>query len=309
VRTPTEQRHGARPALRRAALLSIVTSLATLALKFTAYFLTGSVSLWSDALEALVNLAAGLFALAAVTLAARPADHGHAYGHDKAEYFSSGAEGALILVAAVSIMVSAVSRVLSPQVLENLAPGIAVAVVAGAMNFATARIMLRVAQQHDSITIEADAKHLLTDVWTSVGVVAGLVVVMVNPAWSWIDPLVALAVGINIVFTGVRLLRRSVDGLMDASLPASELARIERALRAELPECATFHALRTRKAGMRRFVELHLVVPGNTSVAESHAWCDRIEAAIERELSNTMVTIHVEPTGVEEEPLAARVEA
>jgi cation diffusion facilitator family transporter len=194
-------------------------------------------------------------------------------------------------------------------VLENLAPGIGVAVLAGAMNFATARIMLRVAQQHDSITIEADAKHLLTDVWTSVGVVAGLIVVMVNPAWWWLDPLVALAVGINIVFTGVRLLRRSVDGLMDASLPASEIARIERALRAELPEGATFHALRTRKAGMRRFVELHLVVPGSTLVAESHAWCDRIEAAIERELSNTTVSIHVEPTGMEEEPRAARVDA
>src|SRR4029079_1159304 len=149
----------------------------------------------------------------------RPADHGHAYGHDKAEYFSSGAEGALILVAAVSIMVSAVSRVLSPQVLENLAPGIAVAVVAGAMNFATARIMLRVAQQHDSITIEADAKHLLTDVWTSVGVVAGLTVVMTMPQWSILDPLMAVAVGIHIIVTGVGLLRRSADGLMDAALP------------------------------------------------------------------------------------------
>ena len=302
--------HPARPALRRAALLSIVTSLATLALKFTAYFLTGSVSLWSDALEALVNLAAGLFALAAVTLAARPADDGHAYGHDKAEYFSSGAEGALILVAAVSIIASAVSRVLSPQALENLGPGIAVAVVAGAMNFATARIMLRVAQQHDSITIEADARHLLTDVWTSVGVVSGLVVVMLNPAWSWIDPVVALAVGVHIVFTGIRLLRRSIDGLMDASLPAGELERIERTLRTELPPIATFHALRTRKAGMRRFVELHLVVPGSTSVADSHEVCDRIEAAIERELPHTIVTIHVEPTGIEEDTTArARIDA
>lgn len=284
-----------RPAVRRAALLSIITSLATLGLKFAAYFMTGSVSLWSDALEAFVNLAAGLFALGAVSLAARPADDRHAYGHDKAEYFSSGAEGALILVAATSIIYSAVARVLAPHALEHLGPGILVALAAGAMNFVTARIMLRVAQDHDSITIEADARHLLTDVWTTGGVVLGLVVIMVDPAWAWLDPVIAIVVGVHIVFTGIGLLRRSIDGLMDAALPAVERDRIESIIRACLPAAASFHALRTRKAGAMRFVELHLTVPGSMSVAQSHALCDDIEAAVGARFDNATVTIHVEP--------------
>jgi cation diffusion facilitator family transporter len=282
-------------AVRRMALLSIGTSLATIALKFGAYFLTGSVSLWSDALESLVNLAAGLVALGAVTLADRPADDRHAFGHDKAEYFSSGVEGTLIIVAAVAIVWSAVQRLLAPLRLEHLGPGLLVAVAAGAMNFATARIMLKVARQHDSITIEADAKHLLTDVWTSVGIVAGLLLVMAMPQWAVLDPLMAIAVGVHIVVTGVDLLRRSADGLMDAALPLHEISRAEKLIRAELPEGASFHALRTRKAGARRFLELHLLVPGATSVSDSHRLCDRIEAALHAELAKAQVTIHVEP--------------
>jgi cation diffusion facilitator family transporter len=282
-------------ATTRMAWLSIATSIATLALKFTAYFLTGSVSLWSDALEALVNLAAGLVALGALTLAARPADNRHHFGHDKAEYFSSGVEGTLILVAAVSIIWSAAHRFIAPQALEHLLPGILVAIAAGAMNYATARIMLRVARQHDSITIEADARHLLTDVWTSVGVVFGLLVVLAQPAWAWLDPLMAIAVGIHIVFTGVDLLRRSADGLMDTALPMAELSKVEGLIRETLPASASFHALRTRKAGARRFIELHLLVPGTMSVAESHALCDRIETGIAQHLARAAVTIHVEP--------------
>lgn len=278
------------------ALLSIITSLVTIALKFSAYFLTGSVSLWSDAVEALVNLAAGLVALGAVTLAAQPADDRHAYGHDKAEYFSSGVEGTLILIAAISIIWSAAGRFASPQPLEHLGPGILVAVLAGAMNFATARVMLRSARQHDSITIEADARHLLTDVWTSVGVVSGLVVVMAQPAWGWLDPTIAIGVGIHIIFTGVHLLRRSADGLMDAALPANELRRIDKLIREQLPQSTSFHALRTRKAGPRRFIELHLAVPGTMSVAESHALCDQIETAIAEHLKHSAITIHVEPS-------------
>lgn len=277
------------------ALLSIATSLATLALKFTAYFLTGSVSLWSDALEAFVNLAAGLFALGALMLAARPADEGHAFGHDKAEYFASGVEGTLILVAAASIIWSASHRFHAPQQLEHLGPGILVAIAAGVMNYATARIMLRVGRQHDSIIIEADARHLLTDVWTSAGVVAGLLIIMVKPEWALLDSIVAIAVGVHIIFTGIDLLRRSADGLMDAALPASEILEVEKAIRAELPADASFHALRTRKAGARRFIEFHLVVPGSMSVLVSHALCDRIEAGIDAHLARAAVTIHVEP--------------
>lgn len=282
-------------ATTRMAWLSIVTSLATLALKFTAYFLTGSVSLWSDALEAFVNLAAGLVALGALTLAGRLADERHAYGHDKAEYFSSGVEGTLILVAAASIIWSATHRFVTPQPLEHLGPGLVVAVLAGAMNFATARVMLRVAKQHDSITIEADARHLLTDVWTSAGVIGALVVVMLHPAWIWLDPLIAIAVGVHIIFTGIDLLRRSADGLMDAALPPAELGQVQSLIRAALPGEASFHALRTRKAGSRRFIEFHLLVPGSMSVAASHVLCDRIEASIEQHLRHTATTIHVEP--------------
>ena len=282
-------------AVRRMAFLSIGTSLATIVLKFSAYFLTGSVSLWSDALESLVNLAAGLVALGAVTLAEQPADDRHAYGHDKAEYFSSGVEGALILFAAVAIMWSAVHRLIEPQPIMHLGPGILVAFLAGAMNFATSRVMLKVARAHDSITIEADAKHLQTDVWTSVGILAGLGVVMVMPQWAILDPLMAIAVGIHIVVTGVGLLRRSADGLMDAALPLNEVRRAESLIHAELPPGASFHALRTRKAGARRFLEFHLLVPGTTSVADAHALCDRIETALMAHLAKAHVTIHVEP--------------
>ncbi len=282
-------------AVRKMAHLSIATSLATIALKFGAWFITDSVSLWSDALESLVNLAAGLVALGAVSLTERPADDRHAYGHDKAEYFSSGVEGALIVVAAVAIMVSAVQRLVAPQPLALLGPGLVIAVLAGAANFTTARIMLKVARQHDSITIEADAKHLLTDVWTSVGIVAGLLVVLWRPQWAILDPLMAIAVGIHIIVTGVGLLKRSADGLMDVALPSSEVARAEILIRSELPDGASFHALRTRKSGARRFLEFHLLVPGGTTVAASHALCDRIETALHGHLAKSEVTIHVEP--------------
>jgi cation diffusion facilitator family transporter len=287
-------------AVRRMAYLSIATSLVTIALKFGAYFLTGSVSLWSDALESLVNLAAGVVALGALIVAERPADDRHTYGHDKAEYFSSGFEGALILVAAVSIIWSAANRLVDPQPLSYLGPGILVAFLAGAANFLTARIMLKVARQHDSITIEADAKHLLTDVWTSVGILGGLVVVMAMPQWAILDPLMAIAVGVHIILTGIGLLRRSADGLMDAALPAAEVKRAAALIRAEVPPGTDFHALRTRKAGARRFIEFHLLVPGTTSVQDSHALCDRIEAALTAHLAKAHVTIHVEPAESQE---------
>jgi len=282
-------------AVQGMAWLSIATSIATLTLKFGAYFLTGSVSLLSDAMEAFVNLAAGMVALGALTYAARPADDDHHFGHDKAEYFASGVEGALILVAAASIAWAAVQRLLHPAPVESLGWGIMVSVVAAGLNFATAKIMLRAARAHDSITLEADAKHLLTDVWTTVGIVAGLLVVMWRPEWSILDPLMAIAVAIQIVFTGVDLLRRSADALLDAALPPDELRTAEAAIRGALPPEADFHALRTRKAGSRRFLDLHLVVPGEMSVAESHALCDRVEAAIVAALSNADATVHVEP--------------
>ncbi len=281
----------------RMAWLSIATSLATLALKFGAWYLTGSVSLFSDAAESVVNLAAGLIALAALTVASRPADATHAYGHDKAEYFSSGAEGSLILVAAASIIYAAAGRFLHPVALEHLGPGLAVSLAAAGLNFATARTMLKVSRRHDSITLEADARHLLTDVWTSAGVVAGLAVVMfAPPSWQILDPLMAAAVGLNIVFTGVGLLRRSWAGLMDAALPPDEVGRIELEIGKLMAPGTSFHDLRTRKSGPRRFIDFHLLVPGESTVNDAHALCDRIEAALAETLPRVAVTIHVEPT-------------
>lgn len=283
-------------ALRRMAVLSIAASILTLILKFGAYFLTGSVSLLSDAAESLVNLTAGLVAFAALTFAARPADASHAYGHDKAEYFSSGTEGGLILIAALSIMYAATERFMHPAPLSQLGLGLMISLTAAAVNYGVARVMLDVARQHDSIAVEADARHLMTDVWTSVGVVGGLLVVMfAPPGWQVLDPLMAVAVGLNIIRTGFDLLRRSWRGLMDESLPAGELDLIEAALREVLPPVATFHDLRTRKSGPRRFIECHVLLPGAVSVSRSHAVCDAIEAEIAAKLRNTSVTIHVEP--------------
>lgn len=286
---------------QRMAVLSITASIVTLVLKFGAYFLTGSVSLLSDAAESLVNLTAGLVAFGALTIAARPADEDHAYGHDKAEFFSSGVEGALILVAAASIIYAAISRFLHPSPLNDLGFGLLISVLAAGVNYGVAVIMLKVAKRHDSITLEADAKHLMTDVWTSAGVVGGLAVVMFTPpSWQVLDPIMAVLVGLNIIHTGFDLLRRSWDGLMDAALPTDEVARIEAAIRGEIPATASFHDLKTRKSGPRRFAEFHLLLPGGTTVTDSHHLCDRIEAAIGAAFPKAHITIHVEPA--EEHP-------
>lgn len=283
-------------ATRKIALLSIGTSIVTMALKFSAYFLTGSVSLFSDAAESVVNLTAGLVAFAALTVASRPADEDHTYGHDKAEYFSSGVEGALILVAALTIIHTAVERFIHPAALQQLGIGLFISLLAAGANFITARIMLKAAALHDSITLEADAQHLLTDVWTSIGVLGGLTVVMFAPiSWQILDPLAAILVALHIIKTGASLMRRSYDGLMDVALPSEEIAAIENRVCAELPADADFHALRTRKAGSRRFIDFHLLLPEETTVKASHLLCDRIEAGIASILEKTSVTIHVEP--------------
>jgi cation diffusion facilitator family transporter len=293
-------------ATKKMALLSIATSIATLALKFGAYFMTDSVSLLSDALEALVNLAAGLVALTALTIAEQPADDRHTYGHDKAEYFSIGVEGTLILFAAGSIIYTGWNRLIHPALPENLGWGIAVGLLAAAMNYTTARLMLGVAAKHDSVTVEADARHLLTDVWTSAGVLGGLLIIVFLPEWKILDPLIAVGVGLHIVVTGIELLRRSIDGLMDTALSPHEISKTEELIRAGLPAGASFHALRTRKAGATRFVEFHLTVAGETSVRESHALCDRLEESIAGHLAKASVTIHVEPQDADEAATLAR---
>lgn len=282
------------PSLRRFAWLSIAAALVTLGLKTGAYLLTGSVGLLSDALESLVNLAGALMALAMLTIAARPADDDHAFGHDKAEYFSSGVEGALILAAAVSIAVTAVGRLQHPRPLEQVGLGLLVSLAASLVNLGVAVVLRRAARRHGSITLEASSHHLLTDVWTSAGVLAGVGAVALT-GWQRLDPLIALGVAVNIVWTGARIVRESVDGLMDRALPADELEKVRQALEALPHEGATYHALRTRRSGVRRFISLHVLVPGSWTVQRGHDLLDRIEAEVRAVLPNTHVFTHLEP--------------
>ena len=289
-----------RPSLTGYAWLSIAAALATIVLKGAAWKLTGSVGLLSDAIESFVNLAGALMALWMLTLAALPADDDHAHGHGKAEYFSSAFEGFLILLAAASIAYTAVERLLNPRPLDAVGVGLLVSVAASAINFTTARVLLGVGRKHNSITLEADAHHLMTDVWTSAGVIAGVGLVWATGA-LWLDPLIAMLVAANIVWTGWQLMHRSASGLMDVSLPAEMLQRIEALLADYRTNGLDFHALRTRQAGSRTFVTLHVLVPGQWTVKQGHDWAERIEADIRAALPHAHVTTHLEPI---EDPLS-----
>jgi len=280
--------------LKRYAWLSIGAAVATIVLKGWAWWLTGSVGLLSDALESFVNLAGAMMALAMLTLAAAPADASHPHGHGKAEYFSSAFEGFLILVAALAIAYAAIDRLLNPRPLEAVGIGLAVSVVASVINLVTSQILMDVGRKYKSISLEADAHHLMTDVWTSVGVIAGVALVWLT-GWLWLDPAIALLVAINIVWTGWKLLHRSTAGLMDVSLPADELRAIEGVLERYRQQGFDFHALRTRQAGARAFVSLHVLVPGAWTVQEAHDWSERIEADICRLLPHVHLTTHLEP--------------
>lgn len=282
-----------RAALTRFAWLSAMAAIATIVLKGLAYFFTGSVGLLSDALESFVNLAGAIMALAMLTVAARPADDDHAYGHSKAEYFSSGVEGTLILLAAASIGVAAVTRLVHPKPLAQLGLGLGVSLAASLVNLTVALVLRRAAKQHHSITLEANAEHLLTDVWTSAGVLAGVGLVGLT-GWQRLDPIVALVVAANIVWSGGRIVHRSALGLMDTALPAHELEALRRALEPHLREGVEHHALRTRQSGARRFVSLHVLVPGEWTVQRGHALLERIEADIRSALPNTTVLTHLE---------------
>ena len=282
------------PALKRYAWLSIVAALVTILLKGVAWWLTGSVGLLSDALESFVNLAGALMALAMLSLAARPADQNHAHGHGKAEYLSSAFEGFLIILAALSIGYAAVGRLLAPQPIEDVGVGLAVSVAASIVNLLTARTLMGVGREYHSIALEADAHHLLTDGWTSAGVIAGVALVWLT-GWLWLDPVIALLVAVNIVWAGWRLLHRSAGGLMDVSLADDELRAIEILLDGYRARGIEFHALRTRQAGSRAFVTLHVLVPGGWTVKAGHDWCELIEADIRRAVPHAHVTTHLEP--------------
>lgn len=282
-----------RSRLTRFAWLSIVAAVITIALKTAAYFITGSVGLFSDAVESVVNLIGGIMALAMLTVAARPADEDHAYGHGKAEYFSSGVEGSLILVAAISIAVAAVMRLMTPKPLHELGMGLAVSVAASTVNLVVALVILRAGGKHNSITLEANARHLLTDVWTSVGVLGGVGAVALT-GWQRLDPIVALLVAANIVWTGVGIVRRSIGGLMDKALGADDVKSVRQVLDNYVTGGVQFHALRTRQAGAQKFVSVHVLVPGQWTVQRGHELLERIEGDIRRALPDAVVFTHLE---------------
>jgi cation diffusion facilitator family transporter len=282
-----------RSSLTRFAWLSISAAIVTIILKTAAYLLTGSVGLLSDAIESLVNLVGALMALGMLTVAARPADEDHHYGHSKAEYFSSGVEGTLILIAAISIAVAAAQRLITPKPLEQIGLGLGISVAASLVNLFVALILLKAAKSYSSITLKANAHHLLTDVWTSAGVVIGVGAVALT-GWERVDPIVALIVAGNIVWSGARIVRESVLGLMDTALPADELDTIQKVLDRHCETDIQCHALRTRQAGANRFVSVHVLVPGDWTVDRGHKLLERMEDDIRSALPNVTVITHLE---------------
>ncbi len=276
------------------AWLSLATSIVVIVLKFAAYKLTGSVGLLSDAVESVVNIVAALIALGVLTYAAAKPDREHNFGHEKAEYFSSGIEGALIFVAAGGIIWTAVPRIMDPEPLDQVWLGLFLSFLASIANAACAWIMLRAAREHRSITLEADARHLMTDVWTTVGVFVGVVLVQTT-GWLRLDPIIALAVALQIVRTGAHLMARSFDGLMDRAVPDSDRAVIVAVLDTLRHEGGDYHALRTRISGAKSFVDVHVLLPGNMSVQAGHDLCERLEKEIQSKLPHVEVLTHLEP--------------
>ena len=282
------------PPLTRFAWLSIGAAIVTIGLKSMAYWLTGSVGLLSDTIESGVNLVGGVMALAMLTVAARPADEDHPYGHDKAEYFSSGVEGTLIFIAAIGIAITAVERIVNPKPLEQIGLGLGISVLASLVNLAVALVLLKVGRARKSIALEANAYHLLTDVWTSVAVVMGIGLVAIT-GWNRLDPLVAILVAANIVWTGGKIVQRSVGGLMDQALPADEQAILHKIIEQYDQGEVTCHQVATRQAGSRRFVSLHVLAPGAWTVQRGHELLDRLEKDIFQALPNTLISAHLEP--------------
>ena len=282
-----------RSHLIRFGWLSIVAALVTMGLKGAAYWLTGSIGLLSDALESFVNLAGAIMAVAMLTVAARPPDDEHAYGHTKAEYFSSGFEGSLILIASAIISMAAIDRLLHPRTLDAVGLGLIASGIASLVNFVVARILLREARKHSSITLEANASHLMADVWTSLAVVVGVGAVAIT-GWIQLDPIIALLVAIHIARSGVKIMRQSILGLADTALPAEDLHILKGILDGHKCDQVQFHALRTRQAGARRFISLHVLVPGAWTVQKGHELLERIESDVRRSLPNATILTHLE---------------
>jgi cation diffusion facilitator family transporter len=288
---------------RRLLMASVVVAVVTITLKTLAWYLTGSVGLLSDAMESLVNLASAVFGLVMVTIAARPADEDHPYGHHKAEYFSSGFEGVLIIAAAIGIIWTALHRLLAPQPLEQVGWGLALSVASSALNGLLAWVMFRSAREHRSIALEADARHLVTDVWTSAGVVIGIALVSVT-GWLWLDPVVAIGVALNILKEGFHLMWRSSQGLMDEAVEPEVLATIRQTLdgfehRRGETAIVRFDHVTTRKAGQRRFVDLHMHMPAAWTLGRAAAVRASVEQALMSAVPGLRASIQLLPSDVE----------
>lgn len=293
VSLSSQQSTGA-PDLSRYGWLAVATALATIALKAGAWLVTGSVGLLADAAESIVNLVAAVVALIALKIAMKPADANHNFGHTKAEYFSAAVEGVMIFIAAISIGIFAVQRLLVPQPLEAVGVGLAISVVASVLNGAVALLLIRAGRRHHSIALKADGKHLMTDVWTSAGVLAGIVLVWLT-GWDWLDPVIAIAVGVNILFAGYALVQESTAGLMDVSLPEEDNERLRAILSSRAGAEVGFHLMRTRVSGTRQFMEFHLLVPDEWSVKQGHDFLEDLSDEIVSEFPRMTVTGHIEP--------------
>jgi cation diffusion facilitator family transporter len=277
--------------------LSIAAAVVTILLKFYAYHVTGSVGFMSDALESFVNLFAAVFGLVMLHISQRPADEGHEYGHSKAEYFSSAMEGALILIAALSIIRSAIPRIIEPKPLENLNTGLLFSLLASVVNLVVGLTLIKNGKEKRSLLLEADGRHLMTDVWTSAGVIAGIVIVKFT-GWLMIDPVIAILVALNILYTGYKLIGRSASGLMDATIPEEDLRKIRVYLDSLQEKQIEYHSLMTRTAGQRKFISLHLLVPGEWTVKQGHDWADDVEETIIGLFDEPVtVSTHIEPVG------------
>lgn len=280
--------------LTRFAWLSIAAAIATIGLKSGAYFLTGSVGLLSDAAESIVNLVAAIVALVALRVAAQPFDEHHHFGHSKAEYFAAAVEGVMIFVAAVFIIWTSIQRLITPAPLENVGIGLAISVLASAVNGVVAMVLIRAGRRYQSITLEADGKHLLTDVWTSAGVVVGVLLVALT-GWLPLDPIVALLVGANIIWTGWHLISDSMEGLMDHALTGEEHDQLLAVLDEFDSEVVKFHTIQTRVAGHRQFMSMHVLVPGAWTIQQGHDLVERVEARLLTVFEHAEVLTHLEP--------------
>lgn len=280
--------------LTRYAWLSITAALITITMKAAAYLLTGSIGLLSDALESTVNLASAIVALIVLKLISRPANDEFTFGFSKAEYFASGFEGGMILLAAVSIIMSALPRLLNPIPLEQVGLGLAISLAASLINLGVSLILIRAGKRHNSITLEADGRHLMTDVWTTAGVLVGILLVWVT-GYERLDPIIALLVAVNIIFTGYRLLLRSGRGLLDVSLPPEELAKVKTILDSYQTKGIRYHALRSRQAAARKFLVVHLLVPGDWTVRQGHQLAEGVETEVRSAVPNSNIVTHIEP--------------